>query len=70
MYSVPSSEKGMAEVDLGNKESKLHSAVAAAAAAAASLPLFAVYSVFNVVSLCRRHVDRHESPTRKKDNNA
>ena len=69
MYSVPSSEKGMAEVDLGNKESKLHSAVAAAAAAA-SLPPFAVYSVFNVVSLCRRHVDRHESPTRKKDNNA
>ena len=68
MYSVPSSEKGMAEVDLGNKESKLHSAVTAAAAA--SLPLFAVYSVFNVVSLCRRHVDRHESPTRKKDNNA
>ena len=58
----------MAEVDLGNKESKLHSAVAAAAAA--SLPLFAVYSGFNVVSLCRRHVDRHESPTRKKDNNA
>ena len=55
----------MAEVDLGNKESKLHSVAAAAAS-----PLFAVYSVFNVVSLCRRHVDRHESPTRKKDNNA
>ena len=57
----------MAEVDLGNKESKLHSVAAAAASAS---PLFAVYSVFNVVSLCRRHVDRHESPTRKKDNNA